>query len=117
MPFDLSAVNWTYVGLLAVCAFVTALIGSLIAFRNRFVGAIIAGILFGVAYVFWTYYPHPSLPGPISPGPITPMVTTPAPPTPTAAAPPPAPSSPVTTLPATPAPASPAPAAPAQSQH
>jgi hypothetical protein len=52
MPIDLSTVNWVFVGLMALFAFVAALLGSLIAFRNRFLGAIIAGILFAVIFVF-----------------------------------------------------------------
>jgi uncharacterized membrane protein YuzA (DUF378 family) len=58
MPIDLSAVNWVFVGLMAALAFVAALLGSLIAFRNRFVGAIIAGVLFAAGFVVWNYYPH-----------------------------------------------------------
>lgn len=58
MPIDLSAVNWTFVGLMAVLAFVAALLGSLIAFRNRFLGAILAAILFAIGFVAWNYYPH-----------------------------------------------------------
>ncbi|MGD0419276.1 MAG: hypothetical protein ABSA68_06840 [Xanthobacteraceae bacterium] len=58
MPIDLSAVNWVFVGLMAALAFVAALLGSLIAFRNRFVGAIIAGVLFAAGFVAWNYYPH-----------------------------------------------------------
>ena len=58
MAIDLSAVNWLFVLLTAVAAFVAALLGSLIAFRNRFMGAIIAGILFAVFFVLWNYYPH-----------------------------------------------------------
>jgi len=50
---------------MAVFAFVAALLGSLIAFRNRFAGAIIAGILFAVIFVFWNHYPHLTLPLPI----------------------------------------------------
>ena len=65
MPIDMSTVNWTFVGLMALFAFVTALLGSIIAFRNRFMGAIIAGILFAVFFVFWNYYPHPTLALPI----------------------------------------------------
>lgn len=65
MPLDLSAVNWQYVIVLAAFAFVASLIGNLVAFRNRFVGAILTGILFAVAFVFWTYYPH-GIPLPIS---------------------------------------------------
>jgi hypothetical protein len=58
MPIDFSAVNWGFVFLMAVLAFVAALLGSLIAFRNRFVGAIIAGVLFAAGFVAWNYYPH-----------------------------------------------------------
>jgi hypothetical protein len=41
MPIDLATVNWTFVALMAVLAFVAALLGSLIAFRSRFLGAIL----------------------------------------------------------------------------
>jgi hypothetical protein len=58
MPIDLSNVNWLFVVLMAALAFVAALLGSLIAFRNRFLGAILAGILFAVGFVAWNYYPH-----------------------------------------------------------
>ena len=58
MPIDLSAVNWVFVGLMTALAFVSALLGSLIAFRNRFLGAIIAAILFAAGFVAWNYYPH-----------------------------------------------------------
>jgi hypothetical protein len=65
MPIDLSTVNWLFVALMAVFAFVASLIGNLIALRSRFFGSIIAGILFAVIYVAWNYYPHPTLPLPI----------------------------------------------------
>ncbi len=58
MPIDLSAVNWLFVVLMGVLAFIAALLGSLIAFRNRFAGAIIAGVLFAAGFVAWNYYPH-----------------------------------------------------------
>jgi hypothetical protein len=59
MPIDfLSAVPWLFVALMAGLAFVAALLGSIIAFRNRFVGAIIAGVLFAAGFVAWNYYPH-----------------------------------------------------------
>ncbi len=58
MPIDISTVNWVFVGLMAVAAFIAALLGSLIALRNRFVGAIIAGVLFAVFFIAWNYYPH-----------------------------------------------------------
>jgi len=58
MPIDLSAVNWLFVALMGVLAFVAALLGSVIAFRNRFMGAIIAAVLFAAGFVAWNYYPH-----------------------------------------------------------
>jgi asparagine N-glycosylation enzyme membrane subunit Stt3 len=65
MPIDLSAVNWIFVALMAVMAFIAALLGSVISLRNRFVGAVIAGILFAIFFVAWNYYPHPTVPLPI----------------------------------------------------
>ena len=58
MGIDLSSVDWIFVGLMMALSFVTALLGSLIAFRNRFLGAILGAILFGVGFVAWNYYPH-----------------------------------------------------------
>jgi hypothetical protein len=58
MPIDLSTVDWLFVALMAVLAFVAALLGNLIAFRSRFVGAILAAILFAAGFVAWNYYPH-----------------------------------------------------------
>ncbi len=65
MAIDLSAVNWTYVALMAAFAFVAALLGSIISFRNKIGGALIAAILFAAIYVGWNYYPHPQLQLPI----------------------------------------------------
>lgn len=58
MSFDLSTVNWEFVGLMGILAFVAALLGSIIAFSNRFAGAVLAGILFAAGFVAWNYYPH-----------------------------------------------------------
>lgn len=64
MPIDWAAVNWVYVALLSGFAFLASLIGNLLAFRSRLVGAILTGMLFAAMYVFWTYYPHGiALPG------------------------------------------------------
>jgi hypothetical protein len=65
MPIDLSAVNWLYVAIMALFAFVAALLGGLISFRNRIGGALIAAILFAAMYVAWNYYPHPQIQLPI----------------------------------------------------
>ncbi len=119
MSIDLSGVDWMFLALMMGLAFVAALLGSLIAFRNRFVGAILAGILFGAGFVFWNYYPHnfglpilkttgpdstmtspmvPPPPAAMAPTPISPTPMSPTPMSPT----PMAPSSPVTTVPTTP---------------
>jgi hypothetical protein len=58
MSMDLSTVNWEFVGLMGILAFVAALLGSIIAFSNRFAGAVLAGILFAAGFVAWNYYPH-----------------------------------------------------------
>ena len=72
MPIDLAAVNWLYVAILSLIVLIAALLGNFIAFRNRFVAAIIAAVLFAVAFVFWTYYPHDNFPAPLSTWPISP---------------------------------------------
>jgi hypothetical protein len=55
---DWAHIDWDFVGLMTALAFVTALLGTFIAFRSRFVGSIIAAILFGIGFVVWNYYPH-----------------------------------------------------------
>jgi hypothetical protein len=102
MAINLSAVAWDFVGLMTALAFITALLGSYIAFRNRFWGAVIAAILFAIGFVAWNYYPHtfglPVLKDTRIDG--TPASTT-------AATAPAAPSTPPASAPASPAPASP----------
>jgi lipopolysaccharide export LptBFGC system permease protein LptF len=67
MAIDFSAVNWLYVVIMAVFAFVASLLGGLISFRNRIGGALLAAILFAAMYVVWNYYPHPQIQLPIVP--------------------------------------------------
>jgi hypothetical protein len=62
MPIDLSQVNWLYVTILSVFVFVAALLGSIISFRNKLGGAIIAALLFAAIFVFWTHYPRDAFP-------------------------------------------------------
>ena len=98
MGIDLSSVDWIFVGLMTALAFVTALLGSVIALRNRFLGAIIAAILFGVGFIAWNYYPHAfGLPILKATGPDGAV-------TPAAAAAAPVASTPMAPAPATPAP-------------
>jgi len=72
MPIDLAAVNWLYVAILSGFAFVAALIGSIISFRNKLGAAIIAAILFAAGFVCWTYYPRDNLPDQIKTLPTSP---------------------------------------------
>jgi hypothetical protein len=110
MGINLSSVDWTFVGLMTALAFVTALLGSLIALRNRFAGAIIAAILFGIGFVAWNYYPHqfglPILKSTGIDGVATPTSAAAKPPAAQPQANPAAPGNPVTTV-SPPAPAAP----------
>jgi len=72
MPIDISTVNWIFVALMGVFAFIAALLGSFISLRSRVVGSIIAGVLFAVIFVAWNYYPHPMIPLPVVSGFSTP---------------------------------------------
>lgn len=65
VPIDWASVSWLYVAVLAVLVFVSTLIGTLLSFRRLFLGAGLSAVLFAVAFVFWTYYPH-GLPLPTS---------------------------------------------------
>lgn len=87
MPIDLAAVDWVYVGVLSVFAFLAALIGNLLSLNHRGFGAVMSAILFAAIFVAWTYYPHG-----------LPLPTTLARQVP-AAAPPPAPAAPAPTTP------------------
>lgn len=93
MPIDLASVNWLYVTILAVFAFVASLIGNFLSFGRRGSGALLTAILFAAAFVAWTYYPH-GLPLPTSLNPPAPPVAE-APPAPSAPAAPARPSNPV----------------------
>jgi hypothetical protein len=62
MPIDLSTVNWLYVAILSGFVFVAALLGGIIAFRNKVAAAFIAAVLFAAVFVFWTYYPREGFP-------------------------------------------------------
>jgi hypothetical protein len=58
VPIDLAAVNWVYVGLLAVFVFVASLVGHLLTLGHRGYGALLSAILFAAIFVAWSYYPH-----------------------------------------------------------
>ncbi len=56
LPFDLATVDWQTVGIYAGLAFLAAIVGNIIAFGNRFFGAILTAVLFAVFYVAWVYW-------------------------------------------------------------
>jgi hypothetical protein len=58
MPIDLAQVDWLYVGVLTIMAFLASLIGSLLSFHQRMKGALLSALLFAVMFLGWTYYPH-----------------------------------------------------------
>ena len=65
MPIDLAQVDWLYVAVLAVFAFVANFVANLLSFDRRGLAAVLAAALFAAIFVFWTYYPH-GLPLPTS---------------------------------------------------
>ena len=105
MPIDLATVDWLYVIVLALFVFLATLIANVLSFGRRFMGALLAAILFAAAFVFWTYYPH-HLPLPTALTPPKPAVTTA--PAPVAPAAPVKPRNPVTDITPPAAPATPA---------
>src|SRR6185437_4040576 len=58
IPIDWLNVDWLYVAILTVFVFITTLLGELLSLHRRLTGAILSAVLFAVAFVFWTYYPH-----------------------------------------------------------
>lgn len=95
VPIDWATVNWLYVAILAVFVFFSTLIGTVLALKRSFPGAVLSALLFSAAFVFWTYYPH-GLPLPTS---VTAQKTPPALAAPAAPSAPVTPANPVTPLP------------------
>jgi hypothetical protein len=58
MPIDLATVDWIYVGVLAVLAFLATVIANLLSFNHRGLAAVLSAVLFAAMFVAWTYYPH-----------------------------------------------------------
>ena len=63
MRFDIAAVDWLYVAVLAVLVFIATLVGIAVSFGRQLVAAAIAALVFAELFVIWTYYPH-RVPGP-----------------------------------------------------
>ena len=85
MPIDLAQVDWLYVLVLAVMAFIASGVGNLVFFASRGTAAAVSAILFAAMFVAFTYYPHhlplptrlagPASPadGAVKPPPVTPV--------------------------------------------
>jgi fructose-specific phosphotransferase system IIC component len=58
MDWSLVMQNWQPIAWLVAIVFVASLIGNVISFNSKFFGAILAAVLFGVAIIFFEYYPH-----------------------------------------------------------
>jgi hypothetical protein len=58
VPIDWASVNWVYVILLTVFVFIAAIVGNLLSFNHRGMGALLSALLFAAMFVFWSYYPH-----------------------------------------------------------
>ncbi len=65
VPIDWASVDWLYVVVLAVFAFLSTMIGTLLSFKRVIFSAVLSALLFAAAFIFWTYYPH-GLPLPTS---------------------------------------------------
>jgi|SRR5262249_25530823 len=92
MRFDLAAVDWLYVAVLAVLVFIATLVGISVSFGRQLVAATISALVFAALFVIWTYYPH-RVPGPRAlreeaPAPPTSSVAPAAPVSPPVASPP-----------------------------
>jgi len=93
MPIDWASVNWVYVGVLAIFAFFATLVGGLLSFNHRGIGAVLSAVIFAAIFVLWSYYPH-HLPLPTALNPQKPVAAAPAATAPAAPATPAAPSPP-----------------------
>lgn len=58
MPIDLATVDWIYVGVLAVLAFLATVVANIVSFGHRGMAALLSAIIFAALFVSWTYYPH-----------------------------------------------------------
>jgi hypothetical protein len=97
LPIDWANVNWPYVIVSVLLVFVCTLIGTSLSFRRTFLGAVLTALLFGAAFVYWTYYPH-GLPLPTLVKAQQAAPAQPAPPPPATPGTPVKPDNPVTTI-------------------
>ncbi len=58
LPIDWAQVNWPYVIALVLLVFVCTFVGTALSLKRTFLSCLLTSLLFGTAYMFWTYYPH-----------------------------------------------------------
>jgi hypothetical protein len=58
LPIDWANVSWDYVIALVLLVFVCSFLGTAISLKRTFLGCLLTSLLFGIAFMFWTYYPH-----------------------------------------------------------
>ncbi len=58
MPIDLATVNWLYVAVLTGLVLIATVVGNLLSFKHRGIGAVLTAVIFAGLFVYWTYYPH-----------------------------------------------------------
>src|SRR5262249_17817526 len=58
LPIDWANVSWDYVIALLLLVFVCSFLGTAISLKRTFLGCLLTSLLFGIAFMFWTYYPH-----------------------------------------------------------
>jgi hypothetical protein len=58
LPIDWADVNWPYVIALVLLVFVCTFFGTALSLKRTFLSCLLTALLFGGAFMFWTYYPH-----------------------------------------------------------
>lgn len=58
LPIYWASVNWPYVIALVLLVFVCTFFGTAISLGRPVLAGVLTALLFGTAFMFWTYYPH-----------------------------------------------------------
>ena len=74
LPIDWANVNWPYFLALVILVFGCTFVGTALSMKRTFLSCLLTSLLFGAAFMFWTYYPH-NLPLPMLDKPDTTAAT------------------------------------------
>jgi hypothetical protein len=58
LPIDWTNVSWDYVIALVLLVFVCSFLGTALSLKRTFLSCLLTTLFFGIAFMFWTYYPH-----------------------------------------------------------